>query len=216
MTTAYQHRAVDASSTANFVSGRDMLCLRGGRSLFAPLTFTLNAGQSLLVSGPNGAGKSSLIRMIGGLLPACGGTLAISARCAMTDENSALDDGQSLHKALLFWAMLDGAGPSALEDALSRMALAHLRDVPVRMLSTGQRKRAMLARVLASGAPLWLLDEPGNGLDAASLALLGEAMSAHVGSGGAIIAASHLSLPFAFAQEIVLTPDALLEDSDAW
>ena len=77
------------------------------------------------------------------------------------------------------------------------MGLAPLAGVPVRMLSTGQRKRAALARVMASGAPLWLLDEPANGLDADGLARLEGAIAAHLAGGGAVLAASHqpLALP---------------------
>lgn len=78
------------------------------------------------------------------------------------------------------------------------LALGPLADIPVRMLSTGQRKRAILARTVASGAPLWLLDEPGNGLDTASLTLLATAMKEHVAGGGAIVAASHFDLAHCF------------------
>src|SRR3546814_4917167 len=74
-----------------------------------------------------------------------------------------------LHRALDFWAGIDGSDSKAVGEALSALSLSHLADVPVRMLSTGQRKRAMLARVVAAKAPIWLLDEPANGLDAASL-----------------------------------------------
>jgi len=76
--------------------------------------------------------------------------------------------------------------------------------VPVRMLSTGQRKRAALARVAASGAPLWLLDEPANGLDADGEARLGAAIAAHRAGGGAILAASHQPLDLPDARRVAL------------
>jgi len=74
-----------------------------------------------------------------------------------------------------------------------------LADIPVRLLSTGQRRRAAIARVVASGAPLWLLDEPANGLDAAALGLLETAIATHRASGGAVLVASHtpIKLPAA-------------------
>jgi len=87
---------------------------------------------------------------------------------------------------------------------MEKMELSHLADVPVRMLSAGQRKRAALARVIASGAPLWLLDEPANGLDADGLERLGIAMAAHRASGGAILAASHLPLGLGAARIVAL------------
>ena len=80
--------------------------------------------------------------------------------------------------------------------------MTRLTDVPVRMLSTGQRKRAMLARVVISGAPIWLLDEPTNGLDTASVEMLGELMATHLAAGGIILAASHQALPLPGAHDI--------------
>ena len=160
---------------------------RGGRILFEGLSLTLGASEAALVTGPNGVGKSSLLRIAAGLLRPAAGTVA-KADCALADEHEALDERQRLGEALHFWARLDGAeaGPG-----LAAMGLDHLAEVPVRMLSTGQRKRAVLARVIAGGAPLWLLDEPANGLDADGQARLAEAVAAHRSRGGAVLAASH-------------------------
>ena len=164
-------------------------CLRGGRLLFEGLDLALGPGEAALVQGPNGVGKSSLIRLAAGLLRAAAGTVE-RAEAALADEHLALDERQPLSRALAFW--VSDAAPG-----IAAMGVAHLVDVPVRMLSTGQRKRAALARVVASGAPLWLLDEPGNGLDADGLARLEAAMAAHRAAGGAILAATHqpLALP---------------------
>lgn len=177
-------------------------CVRGDRLLFEDMNFTLGAGDVACVSGPNGAGKSSLIRLAAGLLQPSTGNIERSGRMAMSDEDLALDVNKPLAKALSFWASIDGAGKQAVADALAALSLDHLSDVPVRMLSTGQRKRAMLARVLASGAPLWLLDEPANGLDTASLELLGGIMQIHLAGGGTILVASHQPLPLMFTQHI--------------
>jgi heme exporter protein A len=171
-------------------------CLRGGRLLFEGLGLTLAPGEAALVTGPNGAGKSSLIRLAAGLLrPAAGATAR--AEAALADEHLALDERQRLGPALAFWGADAARGIEA-------MGLAPLADVPVRILSTGQRKRAALARVVASGAPLWLLDEPANGLDADGLERLEAAMAAHRAAGGAILAASHQPLGLASAQPVVL------------
>jgi len=168
--------------------------------VFAGLSLTLDAGQSLLARGPNGAGKSSLLRMLAGLIPCHHGRIERQGAMVLADENLALDGNSRLKDALAFWAHMDGAHAGALEEAMDHFALLRLADLPVRMLSTGQRKRAILARLLVSPAPIWLLDEPGNGLDAASLEALGAAMARHVGKGGAIIAASHFDLPHHFDQ----------------
>jgi heme exporter protein A len=166
-------------------------CLRGGRLLFRNLDLTLRAGEALVVGGPNGVGKSSLIRIAAGLLRPFAGTVARGSALGLADEANALDERLALGRALEFWARLDGRSPDA---AMAAMGLAHLAEVPVRMLSTGQRKRATIARVIASRAPLWLLDEPANGLDSDGADLLAQAIGTHRQNGGAVLAASHLPL----------------------
>jgi heme exporter protein A len=171
----------------------DVSCMRGGRLLFEGLSFALGPGEALWVQGPNGAGKSSLLRLAAGLLaPAAGKVEATSV--ALADDALALDRELPLAAALGFWAGLDGSA-GRLADAMEGMALQPLRSVPVRMLSAGQQRRARLARVAASGAALWLLDEPLNGLDQASVGRLHGLLERHRGSGGAVLAASHLPLP---------------------
>ena len=175
----------------------DVACLRGGRLLFRGVSLKLGPGDGALLTGPNGIGKSSLLRVCAGLLPAYAGTIERTGGIAMTDERLALDMDVPLARALGFWADLDGATGHAIDRAMAAMALTPLADIPVRMLSTGQRKRAMLARVIASGAAIWLLDEPANGLDTASIDLLGGAVAAHLAAGGIVVAASHQPLPIA-------------------
>jgi heme exporter protein A len=181
---------------------RDCALERGGRQLFSGLSFTLDAGEAALVTGPNGAGKSSLTRMIAGLLPVAEGQMRVTGRLALSNESLALDSAQPLGAALAFWAELDGQGADAVATALEVLAIPHLAPVPVRMLSTGQRKRASLARVMASGADIWLLDEPANGLDTASIPLLEAAMAAHRTAGGIVLAVSHQPLVLPDAQQV--------------
>lgn len=178
----------------------DVACLRGGRLLFEGLNLRLAAGEAAVVTGPNGIGKSSLMRIAAGLLPAVAGRVA-RVPAALADQKLALDERLTLGRALHFWSGLDGGAVGA---GLAEMGLAHLADVPVRMLSTGQRKRAMLARVVASGAPLWLLDEPANGLDADGQERLSRVMAAHRAAGGAVLAASHQPLALPGAQTVAL------------
>lgn len=166
-------------------------CLRGGRLLFEGLSFALEPGGAALVTGPNGVGKSSLLRLAAGLLTPAAGVIRRDGRLSLAEENSALDRHRTLSGALAFWAALDGGEQCDVARGLAAMELLHLAEVPVRMLSTGQRKRATLARVIAGNARIWLLDEPANGLDAASLARLEEAMAVHRAQGGVVVAASH-------------------------
>lgn len=162
-------------------------CVRGGRLLFEKLDLALASGDALLVIGPNGCGKSSLLRLAARLLRPNAGAVH-GCEAAMADDALALDRELPLGKALSFWARLDGGSP---DKALDAMGLAPLVDMPVRFLSTGQARRARIARVIASGAPLWLLDEPTNGLDTDGLDRLNAAIELHRNNGGAVIAASH-------------------------
>ena len=165
--------------------------LRGGRLLFEGLDITLAEGEALLVTGANGVGKSSLIRLAAGLLRPSAGSIARSGKVALADEGLALDPRQTLRASLSFWARLDDAD---LSKGMETMGLSLLGAMPVRILSTGQRKRAVLARLIASGAQLWLLDEPANGLDREGQDRLAAAMAAHRAAGGAILAASHVPI----------------------
>jgi heme exporter protein A len=188
-------------SAAPLLRLEGVACRRGGRLLFEGLDLELGTGEAALVTGPNGAGKSSLIRLAAGLLGPDAGQVQCDAPMALADESPALDPKLTLGRALAFWARLDGADPAA---GIATFGLAPLRDVPVRMLSTGQRKRATLARVVASGASLWLLDEPANGLDADGQARLDQAMAAHLAGGGAILAATHQPVGLNGAREVRL------------
>jgi heme exporter protein A len=161
--------------------------VRGGRLLFEGLDLTLEPGEAVQVAGANGSGKTSLIRVVAGLLKPSAGRVE-RATAALADEGLALDRELPLEKALAFWSAT-GVG-----EALAAFDLATLARVPVRLLSTGQARRARLARVRASGAALWLLDEPLSGLDAAGAACLSCVMAAHRAAGGAILAASHVPL----------------------
>lgn len=161
--------------------------VRGGRLLFEGLDLHLDGGEALHVTGPNGSGKSSLIRLVAGLLRPNAGRVE-RAGAALADEGLALDRELPLGRALRFWK-----GPR-LAEAMTAFALDGLAHVPVRLLSTGQARRARLARVMASGAPLWLLDEPLNGLDRAGIEELSSALTSHRANGGAVLAASHLPL----------------------
>ena len=171
----------------DLLRGEALALVRGGRLLFEGLNLSLNQGDALHVTGPNGCGKSSLIRLVAGLLRPDAGRIE-RAEVALADEHLALDRELPLGRALAFWG-----GPK-LVDAIEAFDIGRLVDVPVRLLSTGQAKRARLARVMASEAPLWLLDEPLNGLDREGAARLAQVIEAHRQAGGAVLAASHLPM----------------------
>ncbi|MBJ7389266.1 MAG: heme ABC exporter ATP-binding protein CcmA [Sphingomonadaceae bacterium] len=165
--------------------------MRGNRLLLCGLSVAARAGDVIWIRGANGCGKSSLLRLVAGLLTVTSGTIHSEGRMALADENMALDANVTLEAALRFWADLDGASAEARHAALTDMDLQNLIHIPVRFLSTGQRKRASIARVLASNADIWLMDEPYNGLDSASCTRLDQAIIARVASGGIVLVAAH-------------------------
>ncbi len=172
----------------SLLEGHGLALARGGRLLFERLDLRVDAGEALHVRGSNGSGKTSLLRLAAGLLRPTSGRLERS-EAALADEGLALDRELPLGKAIAFWN-----GP-LLAQAMAAFELVQLAHVPVRLLSTGQAKRARLARVMASGARLWLLDEPLNGLDEKGAGQLDAAIAAHRKAGGGVMAASHIALP---------------------
>ena len=179
----------------------EVTCERGGRLLFERTSFELRPGDALSVTGANGVGKSSLLRVAAGLLAPTAGAVRSEGRIALADEHHALDTAQTLARALAFWAAGDGGDAGA---AIEAVGLGHLRDVPVRMLSTGQRRRATLARTLAARADIWLLDEPTNGLDAGGVAMLERLVADHRERGGIAVVATHLPIAVPGSASLVL------------
>jgi heme exporter protein A len=173
---------------------RDLALSRGGRRLFEGLGFTLTAGGMLLLRGPNGAGKSSLLLALAGVLrPERGGIdwggepppMHLLAHAAGVKPRLTLAEN------LDFWRRVNGAGGLATTDALDRVGLGGLGHLDAGYLSAGQTRRLALARLLVTDRPLWLLDEPTASLDAAGEAMVAGLVAGRLGSGGAVIAATH-------------------------
>ena len=195
------------------LSAWDLTIERGGRRLFAGLSFAADQGAALVVTGPNGAGKSSLLRALCGFLPLEAGGFALEGGDAertvgeqahylghADGVKGALTAGENLAFAA---AMLGGrSSREAQRDALARVGLAHVIDFPARLLSAGQRRRVALARLLIADRPLWLLDEPATALDAAAQAALAAIMQGRLRGGGIIVAAAHAPLGLDGAQEL--------------
>jgi heme exporter protein A len=181
--------------------GRDVSCVRGGREVFAGLSFQAVAGEALAVTGPNGAGKTSLLRLIAGLLLPAGGTIVIEggeAELTVPEQahylghRDALKPALSVRENLSFWADFLGAGAvRPIADCLAAVGLTHAIDLPAGYLSAGQRRRLSLARLLAVPRLLWLLDEPTAALDVTGQAMFAGLMQQHLASGGLIVAATH-------------------------
>lgn len=171
----------------------DLGCARGGIPVLEGVGFVLPAGEALVLRGPNGIGKTTLLRTIAGLQPPLAGRINAPADCfayaAHADGiKSTLDVRENLH----FWAAIHGR--SEIAPALAAMNLESLADRRAANLSAGQKRRLGLARLLVTGRPIWVLDEPTVSLDAASVALFGQAIAAHLAGGGSALIATHIDL----------------------
>ena len=183
----------------------DLEIARGEEIILTGVNLHVGSGESLVVTGPNGGGKSTLLRALAGLLPLRHGRVSIE----QADGSPSADLGSALHylghenamKAdistgdnLAFWHNLGPDPHLSPEEALDMVGLGGLDAVPFGHLSTGQRRRAAIARLLVTWRPVWLLDEPTAGLDAASQAGFSELVAAHLDDGGIVVAATHVPL----------------------
>ena len=208
------------------LSATDLACRRGGRDVFAGVSFSVASGESLTIRGRNGAGKSSVLRMVAGLVRVAGGQLSLEGgdpeltlgeQAHYLGHLDALKPSLSVEENLRFWSAFLGAAASDLSEPLRAVGLDTLSDLPAAYLSAGQRRRLSIARLLTVKRPLWLLDEPTSTLDAAAQVRLGEIMKAHLAGGGIILAATHGPLQLDGAQELNLdgaaAPRAAMEMS---
>ena len=169
--------------------------LRGMVLVISNLSHQQNAGDICCLTGPNGAGKSTLLRTIAGRLPAAGGDISCAVPIIYVGHTDGLSGAISGRENLAGWAKINGfsATETAIDTALSSFATNRFADLPVRVLSRGQRRRLALARLaLAPADSLLLLDEPNAGLDQASSRILDDIVQKHAMAGGMVLAATHL------------------------
>lgn len=186
----------------------DLACRRGGRPVFDHLSFALGAGELLALTGHNGSGKTTLLRALARLVRPDAGTVRWQganvaddaetwrARLAWLGHLDGLKGDLTVRENLLGGERLRGrsAGDDRLDAALVAFDLAAVGHRPARTLSAGQRRRTALARVMLTEAPLWLLDEPLNALDAPAQQAFRTVLQQHLARGGLAIAATHADL----------------------
>jgi len=177
---------------------------RGGEPVFSGVSFALGEGEGLVVTGPNGSGKSTLLRVVAGLLPATEGAIRLEgggedwpepqAACHYLGHQNAMKTALTVEENLRFWRDFCGAPHLDIGEALDMVGMPQVAALPFGYLSTGQKRRIAIARLLVSYRPIWLLDEPTAGLDAASERQFAALMRAHLDDGGILVAATHIPL----------------------
>ena len=198
------------------LTAEGLAAARGERPLFSGLGFALAPGDALVLTGPNGSGKSSLLRLVAGFGRPTAGTIRWDGKHLNDDLESyrsqihyvghqeALKPALTVSETLRFWANLaerplsDPAGP------LAALGLNQKSGTPCRFLSSGQRRRLALSRLIAWEAPLWLLDEPTVGLDDEALGLVAGLIERHRAAGGIVVLSTHQPLPLTGARSLSL------------
>ncbi|MBX3596500.1 MAG: heme ABC exporter ATP-binding protein CcmA [Rhizobiaceae bacterium] len=184
---------------------------RGGETVFSNVSFVLRSGEGLVVTGPNGVGKSTLLRTVAGLLPSVAGSVRfegddefgeVAGACHYLGHQNAMKPSLTVVENLGFWQAFFGNAHMESGEALDMVGLGDVGHLPFGYLSTGQRRRVAIAKLLVSYRPVWIVDEPTAGLDRASEAQFASLMRAHLEDGGMVLAATHHPLGLEGAKEL--------------
>ena len=183
----------------------DLAVARGGVPVLEGVSFTVAGGEALVLRGPNGIGKTTLLRTVAGLQPPLAGRVGLDREAmAYAGHSDGIKATLSVRENLAFWA--DVFATDRVPAALAAFELEGLADRYAGNLSAGQKRRLGLARMVVTGRPVWVLDEPTVSLDADAVAMFAGAVRAHLAGGGMALLATHIELGLEEARVLNLAP----------
>lgn len=178
---------------------------RGGIKVLEGLNLSLEAGQALVLRGPNGVGKTTLLRTLAGLQPPLDGTITADPETMVyAGHADGLKPTLTVEENLHFWASVFAT--ANIDAAIDAFQLDALRTRPAGALSAGQKRRLGLARLLVTGRPIWILDEPTVSLDVDAVKMFADTVRKHLGQGGSALIATHIDLGLPDAQILDVGP----------
>ncbi len=183
----------------------DLSVARGGLRVLDGVSFTLTSGEALILRGPNGAGKTTLLRTLAGLQPPLAGRIESEPDALVyAGHADGIKSMLTVRENLSFWAQVFGT--SDISAALDAYELTALADRPAGMLSAGQKRRLGLSRLLVTGRPVWILDEPTVSLDTHAVSMFARVVRDHLAEGGAALMATHIDLGLNEARVLDVAP----------
>lgn len=199
------------------LSVQNLCVARGGLRVLEEVSFELAAGHALVLRGPNGIGKTTLLRTVAGLQPALSGQVTAPPDALVyAGHADGIKATLTVAENLEFWA--DIFAQPDITQALAAFELTALRDRSAGLLSAGQKRRLGLSRLLVTGRPIWVLDEPTVSLDARACEMFVAAVQTHLAAGGSALLATHIDLGLSAARMLDVSPfkasNIVLDDFD--
>ena len=188
----------------SFFEIKNISCIRGNKLLFKNLNFKLNNKELVVIKGANGSGKTTLLKILSGLLNPISGSIIVNKKNINLSKDeyfkqfeyigheNAIKSALTVRENLSFYLKIKKSlDKKNFEKAIEIFNLKNLLDIKIENLSSGEKRRVSLSRLILSNSKIWFLDEPTNGLDKKNTLIFFKILKHHLNSNGSAIIASH-------------------------